>query len=232
MRPDARHLHHRLMTLGFSKRAIILFLYGGFVGLSLLGLSVFVTKGYSIPIVGMALVIAILIILRVSGIPHTLSEGRQVVRDMIAGRKDVRYAYSLAQVLEHDIERIQCADKYWGEVENSLTKLGIYPEASNSIPEGQDRCSIEFVLPGGRLWKLNCPAPSSRAQQWDRVIRCFVPSLSQGFSKWGFYPIALGILQVPVQKKLDSIENESQNSLRQSNLSKSCHRLIFSRSKG
>ncbi len=72
MRADALHLHHRLQTLGFSKRNILFVLYGIFAGLSLLGLSVFLSAGYTLPIVGMVATIGIIQGFRFLGC-HTIS---------------------------------------------------------------------------------------------------------------------------------------------------------------
>tara|TARA_R110000850_G_scaffold8214_5_gene30574 strand:- start:123 stop:1673 length:1551 start_codon:yes stop_codon:yes gene_type:complete len=196
MAPDARHLHHRLMTLGFSKRMIIMVLYGVFAGLCLLGLSVFSTKGDTLPIAGMVVVVVVLSCLRFLGLPHTVSEARAVIGDVIASRKDVRYAYSMAQVLEHDVDRIPSAAAYWGTVLTCLDKLGVVPvsggvDGPSTLDGG--RCRIVFPIGHDHVWALCCPAPTGRRSQWNRVIRCFLPALMNGRERWGEFPEGMGI---------------------------------------
>lgn len=55
----------------------------------------------------MVVVIGLIQGLRFLGLPHNFTEARKVVNDVIAARKDVRYAYSMSQVLEHDLERFR-----------------------------------------------------------------------------------------------------------------------------
>ena len=209
MAPDARHLHHRLMTLGFSKRMILMVLYGVFAGLCLLGLSVFVTKGNTLPIAGMIVVIAVLSALRFLGLPHNMAEAKLVLEEIINSRKDVRYAYSMAQVLEHDLDRVNSASEYWGELVACLRKLGISP-ASYSLEEryscGPGGCLIVFPISDDQVWNLCCPSTNGRRSQWKRVIRCFLPALMNGKARWGEFPGDLGIGKRDLSEDVDLLE--------------------------
>ena len=209
MAPDARHLHHRLLTLGFSKRSVLMVLYGVFAGLCLLGLSVFVTKGNSLPIAGMIFVLAFLSALRFLGLPNNLKEVREVFTEIIASRKDVRYAYSMGQVLEHDIDRINDENEYWAELLDCLRKLGIcpaVPDESGQYPGGLDTCHVVLQIDGEIAWNLWCPAVKrGRGHQWRRVVRCFLPALQNGRARWGRFPDHLGLIEVPEQKGVNSL---------------------------
>ncbi len=224
MQADARHLHHRLMTLGLSKRAILLILYGVFAGLSLLGISVFVSQGYTIPVVGMVLVVAFLSMLRHLGLPHTPKEVQLVLRDIVAVRKDVRYACCLAHVLDHDIERIRNADDYWQALVDSMAKVGIHPEPEAVEPaqlqavHPGETCLVVFPLTERRAWHLRCPAPTGRRRQWDRVIRCFVAAVFRGEERWGICPDGVGVREVPPTEDIKALE-ESINLSRRRSLS-------------
>tara|TARA_R110002096_G_scaffold285073_17_gene478942 strand:- start:70 stop:1596 length:1527 start_codon:yes stop_codon:yes gene_type:complete len=209
MAPDARHLHHRLMTLGFSKRIVLMVLYGVFAGLCLLGLSVFVTKGNSLPIAGMVVVVAVLSALRFLGLPHTVSEARAVMRELIASRKDVRYAYSMAQVLEHDVDRLEAEQEYWDELLLALKKLKIVPAskgASGDYACELESCLIVFPIGEDHVWNLCCPIPKGRRSQWTRVMRCFYPAVMNGKARWGGYPDGLGIIETSHDEPLDAVE--------------------------
>ncbi|NRB74621.1 MAG: undecaprenyl/decaprenyl-phosphate alpha-N-acetylglucosaminyl 1-phosphate transferase [Verrucomicrobiales bacterium] len=196
MAPDARHLHHRLLTLGFSKRNILMVLYGIFAGLCLLGLSVFVTKGNSLPIAGMIVVVSILSALRFLGLPHNLREARKTFGEIVSSRKDVRYAYSMAQVLEHDIDRIDGECDYWNELRLCLGKLGIRPaefDESGNLTCGPEGCLVILPVSDVEVWQLRCSATKSSRSQWRRVVRCFLPALLNGKARWGHFPDDLGL---------------------------------------
>lgn len=198
MAPDARHLHHRLMTLGFSKRTILMVLYGVMAGLCLIGLSLFVSKGYIVSITGMILLLTLFAGLRFVGFPRGLVELRVVMRDIVAARKDIRYAYSLGQVLEHEIDRLEEGEDYWDSLRKAMMKLGIEPAGMSGDADrfrGDGRCAIVYSFSNDRAWHLYCPTPSSRRRQWDRVIRCFVPALVNGEQKFGEVPREFGLLR-------------------------------------
>lgn len=198
MAPDARHLHHRLLTLGFSKRTVLMVLYGVFAGLCLLGLSVFATKGNTLPIAGMIVVVAVLSALRLLGLPRNLREARETFAEIIVSRKDVRYAYSMAQVLEHDVDRTGSGEVYWAELRQCLKKLGIEParrDQDGQFSCGPEDCLIVFPVSESLVWNLSCPKPKRGRSQWRRVIRCFMPALLNGKARWGDFPDDLGVVE-------------------------------------
>jgi UDP-GlcNAc:undecaprenyl-phosphate GlcNAc-1-phosphate transferase len=195
MRPDALHLHHRLIILGFSKRNILFTLYGIFAGLSLLGLSVFVSRGYTLPVVGMVLVIGVVHGLRFIGLPHNLSEMKKVLDEVVSARKDVRYAYSMSQVLEHDLERFATAEHFWKALRRFLSRLQVRPTS----PEGLGECLAEgcrlvvLRLDDATIWALCCPVTEGSGRRWERVARCFYPAIMGARARWGAeLPAALG----------------------------------------
>jgi len=211
MAPDSRHLHHRMQALGFSKRAILLVLYGIFAGLCLLGLSVFLTKGNTLPIAGMVVVVVFLSALRFLGLPHSLSEAKAVLADVIATREIVRYAYSMAQVLEHDVDHLATDREYWTEVRICLKKLGITPAAKGEdgiYKKCQDGCMVVFPIGTEKLWYLCCPQPRRRREQWHRAIRCFLPALMSGEHRWGGFPKDFGLEPKDESINTDLIEEE------------------------
>lgn len=193
-RPDALHLHHRLLTLGVSKRNIIFALYGIFAGLSLLGLSVFLSAGYSLPIVGMIATIGTIVGLRFLGLPHNLAEARKTLRDVIDARKDVRYAYSMSQLLEHELERSGSATTFWSRVSDFLSRLSLVPVAPGVVP-GECEVSRIMILriDETTMWVVRCPRTAGASRRWERVIRCFFPVVAGARKLWpDEFPPALG----------------------------------------
>ncbi len=213
MKADARHLHHRLLTLGFSERTIILVLYGVFAGLSLLGLSVFLTAGYTLPVVGMVVTIGLIQGLRFVGLPRSLAEARVVIRDILAARKDVRYAHVMTQVLEHDLDRVESAGTFWESIRLFLTRLGITPAIMplDQAKPANEGCLVILEIDSHYIWVLNCPSPIGTRRQWERVVRCFHPAIVGGLKRWGgTLPASLGFMELPPGTDLKEFE-ESLN---------------------
>jgi len=211
MGADARHLHHRLITLGFSKRTILLILYGVFATLAMLGIAVFLTQGYVLPIVVTVLILGVFIGLKILGLPHNFNEAKMLFREMIAVRKEVRFAYNLAQVLQHELERVPGAEVYWRELINSLAKLGITPAFENLGKwecNSSGQCIILFPISENQLWYLCCPIPKRSRRQWDRVVRCFHLTVMNGMNKWGSPPPELGIREINPGKCSSTYEDE------------------------
>ncbi len=208
MRADSLHLHHRLLTLGFSKRNILFVLYGIFAGLSLLALSVFLSAGYTLPVVGMVVVIGLIQGLRFLGLPHNFTEARKVVNDVIAARKDVRYAYSMSQVLEHDLERFATADEYWRAFSEFVGRLKIGPAVPAETPPGEagEQCQMVIKLDENTLWAFNCPRPDGSNRRWERIARCFYSAIMGGRERWGGpLPASLGFIEVETAAELDTL---------------------------
>jgi UDP-GlcNAc:undecaprenyl-phosphate/decaprenyl-phosphate GlcNAc-1-phosphate transferase len=208
MRPDARHLHHRLLTLGFSKRTIILVLYGIFAGLSLVGLAVYVIGGYVLPVFGMVLTVALLGAVGKFGMVRTVEGLKSRTRGMLRARKDVRYALLMAQVLEHDLDRVVSDDAYWERFHEFLGRFGICTPGSAELvlgkvsqerPEGGPRETISLPLADGWHWILDCPHHPDGVKRWERILRCFVPVLMSGIARWGNYPKCLGVIKIEVE---------------------------------
>lgn len=208
MRADAHHLHHRLQTLGFSKRNILFVLYGIFAGLSLLGLSVFLSAGYTLPIVGMVVTIGIIQGFRFLGLPHNLKEVRDSLRDMVSARKDVRYAYAMAQVLEHDLDRVPGGTTFWASLRGFLARLEIEP-CFEPFPGSREeaRKIVVLRLDAHTLWALHCPRPEGSSRRWERVARCFIPVIIGARSRWGRpLPNDLGFFEASNEEDSGAIE--------------------------
>jgi UDP-GlcNAc:undecaprenyl-phosphate/decaprenyl-phosphate GlcNAc-1-phosphate transferase len=208
MRPDALHLHHRLLTLGFSKRNILFILYGVFAGLSLLGLSVFLSAGYSLPIVGMIATIAVIQTMRFVGLPHNLREVKRVLHEIVTARKDIRYAYSMSLVLEHDLERVRSAESFWGNFRVFLERLEISPVVpGNPVSPEEAKKIVILRIDDRTLWVLHCPRPEGTSRRWERVARCFLSAIMGARANWGrALPASLGFVELGDEAELLAVE--------------------------
>jgi UDP-GlcNAc:undecaprenyl-phosphate GlcNAc-1-phosphate transferase len=208
MRPDALHLHHRLLTLGFSKRNILFILYGVFAGLSLLGLSVFLSAGYSLPIVGMIATIAVIQMMRFVGLPHNVREVKRVLREIITARKDIRYAYAMSLVLEHDLERVRSAESFWENLRVFLDRLEITPVVLGApLSPEESKKIVTLRIDESTLWVLHCPRPEGMSRRWERVARCFLSAIMGARANWGrTLPAALGFIECGDEAELLAME--------------------------
>jgi len=123
-RPDRKHIHHRLVEFGFSRRAAVLILYG--ISLVFLGLAfaVFLSRGYLVPILVGVLFLILFASARYFGfLKDWLSVGRELGLSLRL-RKETRYALLLCQWLEMEAERSESMQELWTTFLFIARKLG------------------------------------------------------------------------------------------------------------
>jgi len=114
-RADRRHIHHRLVAMGFSQRHVVLLLYGGCAFFALLGLAVLIQNGRLLPILFGVFMLAMLLSARVFGFVSGWYKLGRVLTDSVMRRKQTRYALLLGQLLEMDAERCATMEDLWKE---------------------------------------------------------------------------------------------------------------------
>lgn len=180
---DGDHIHHKLQRFGFSKRRILLGLYGVCVVLSLLGLSIVWSQGRTLP-VG----IGALFLLAVAGLRyfHFVRSWNDVVRkvDQLMGeRRQVQYALLQAQVLRLEVERCREAREFARLFDETLRRVGFVKEG-----EGAHTVAVHVRHPGQEPWTLHAPAAShgdeGARREWQRIAECFRPVYLQSRAKW------------------------------------------------
>lgn len=99
-RPDKRHIHHRLLHSGLSRRQVVLSIYLLTAVFMLLGLGAFWSKGKLLPaLVGVAMVILLLCAGNLKFSREWFAVGR-VVGNSIEMRQEIRYALAMTRWLE------------------------------------------------------------------------------------------------------------------------------------
>jgi len=112
-RPDRKHIHHRLVDGGFSRRSAVLILYG--ISLLFLGLAfaVFLSRGQLVPILVGVLFLILFASARYFGfLKDWLTVGRELGLSLRM-RKETRYALMLCQWLEMEAERSESMQELW-----------------------------------------------------------------------------------------------------------------------
>ena len=124
-RPDRRHIHHRLLHLGWSRRRTVLTLYG--VSLVFLALSfvAFWSGGRLTPIlVGCGFVLILIVAPSFGLIRNWLTIGR-AFGNSLEMRKDIQYALLLRNWLEMEADRCDSLTGLWNDFTFVVRKRGL-----------------------------------------------------------------------------------------------------------
>lgn len=178
---DGEHIHHRLERLGFSKRRIVLGIYGVCVVLSLLGLSVFWSQGQTLPIAFGTLFLLAIFTLRYLHFVNTLQDVKTRVARTFSRRPIVRYALLQAQILEMEVERCTDAAEFWAMFDLVLQRVGFLDEFET---KAKPSVEIKVKFGSGGLVRLWAPVELGTRLEWHRIAECFRPAYSAAVKKW------------------------------------------------
>jgi UDP-GlcNAc:undecaprenyl-phosphate GlcNAc-1-phosphate transferase len=193
-RPDRKHLHHRMLGMGLSRRKVVLYFYAVTLIFLLMGFAAFWSRGQLVPVLmGMAT----LILLACAGGLHFSRDwfavGR-IVGNSLEMRQEIQYALTLMRWLTLEGGRRQSAEEFWLDLVFAAQRLG-FTSAKLTLADGQrvwERASCGHprhsgvqVLQAGRLGTLELQAsfcsigadPARPAQECDKS---FCPCVSDG----------------------------------------------------
>jgi UDP-GlcNAc:undecaprenyl-phosphate GlcNAc-1-phosphate transferase len=177
-RADDEHFHHRLERLGFSKRRILLGLYGICVVLSLVGLSIIWSQGRTLPIGICVLFILVLFILRYFHLVSSLDDLRRKFTWVLGRRREVQFAILTAQVLEFELERSKDAEEFWPIFHHTMRRIGFIEPIDH-----EDVLCLEIQAAGSSL-TLHAPKQKNTPREWQRMADCFRPVYVKAVQKW------------------------------------------------
>ncbi len=176
---DDEHFHHRLEKLGFSKRRILLGIYGVCLVLSLAGLSIIWSSGNTLPVgIGVLFLLAI-IVLRYFHLLKSWEDVRRKFDRLLGRRRVVQYALAQAQVLELEVERCASAQEFWAIFEHTIRRVGFVDPG-----EVEDDVQLEIRYNGNTPWKVHAPKAKGTTVEWQRIAECFRPVYSKAKEKW------------------------------------------------
>ena len=123
-RPDQRHLHHRFLQLGHSRRRVVLSFYAITMVFLGLGVAAYWSRGQLVPILmGVGALILVLVAGRFSFSREWFAVGR-VLGNSLAMRQEVQYALSLARWLELEGDRADSVESLFADLVFAARKLG------------------------------------------------------------------------------------------------------------
>jgi UDP-GlcNAc:undecaprenyl-phosphate GlcNAc-1-phosphate transferase len=191
-RPDRRHIHHRLLNVGFSRRRAVLTLYAVSLLLSAIALVAFWSDGRLTPILFGCVFLLLLVITPSLGIIRNWLTVGSAVGNSIEMRREVQYALLLRTCLEREAERCDSVEELCHELQTMARKLG-FAEMILDGPEGP------------RLWKTPKPVDEPLMKTVHelhlegRLVSLTLRASSQSMSDQKFHVLAELIAEAWVQ---------------------------------
>jgi UDP-GlcNAc:undecaprenyl-phosphate GlcNAc-1-phosphate transferase len=164
-RPDRKHIHHRLLEIGLSRRRAVLGMYCFTTVFLFLGMVVFGTEGRFIPVLtGIAILIVLLMAGTLSFAREWFSVGR-VIGNSLRMREEISYIVLLTRWLAIEGRRVKGVEELWELFAFAADRVGL--------------SYVRLLLQDGE-------------RQWHRNEVC---SLDCHFAQFDFRSRGVGILE-------------------------------------
>jgi UDP-GlcNAc:undecaprenyl-phosphate GlcNAc-1-phosphate transferase len=122
-RADRKHIHHRVIAMGFSRQRVVLLLYAVCGLFSLLALGVVVSNGRWLPLFFGLFMFVMIMSARVFGFVKDWYKVGRLLADSVVRRKHTKYALLLGQLLSLESERSRSVNDLWENFGFILEKL-------------------------------------------------------------------------------------------------------------
>jgi hypothetical protein len=191
-RPDRRPIHHHLLSMGLSRRRVVLYLYAVTSIFLLMGFAAFWSRGQWVPVLlGLATLVLLLCAGKLRFSRDWFAVGR-VVGNSLEMRQEIHYALSLMKWLVLEGGRRNSGEELWSDLVVAAQRLG-YSSVKMTLADGQrvweqtNGCppthSVVQALQGGRFGTLeltapDCLAEADPAQPSQDCERSFCPCVS------------------------------------------------------
>ena len=197
-RADAEHIHHRLITLGYSKAQALGAMYAVCLVLSLAGLSIMFTRGLAIPIVAALAFLLAVAAARYLGYIRTWRDLRNQVHSTLDRRRQREYIRAHSTLLEMEVERCPDAATFMAMLHNSLNRLGLSAAPGPGLTPLRLRC-----VPAG-IVTLYRSSDDALREEWQFRGELLEPALSAALDRWQSLPgLQLERPEVPIKASLN-----------------------------
>jgi UDP-GlcNAc:undecaprenyl-phosphate GlcNAc-1-phosphate transferase len=123
-RPDRKHIHHRLLDMGLSRRRAVLWLYAVTLVFLAMGFAVFASRGQLIPLLlGIAIILVLVCAGRLNFSREWFAVGR-VLGNSLAMRREVQYTLALTRWLALEGDRCMSVEELWSNLVFASQRLG------------------------------------------------------------------------------------------------------------
>jgi UDP-GlcNAc:undecaprenyl-phosphate/decaprenyl-phosphate GlcNAc-1-phosphate transferase len=178
-RADAEHIHHRLILLGYTKGQALAALYAVCAALSLVGISILLTKGLAIPVAGAVIFLLALGAARYLGYIRSWSAIREQIADAMERRREIQFVNAHATMLELEIERCDTYSEFRPLLVSSLDRIGF-----KLTPEPGMR-SLEIPVGSKASCRLYYSATDEAAIEWSHRAQELAGVFVSTLEKWG-----------------------------------------------
>lgn len=181
-RADAEHIHHRMIMIGFSKTRALVAIYSICLVLSLIGISIFWTRGFSLPIAGAALFLLGLGAARYLGYVKSWRDIRSQFRMALTRRREMLYCGTYGRMLEWETEQCKNVEEFAPLLRLGLERMGF------AIEPGEDRVPVKIPLVTQQTVVLYRPVDDDDAERWLAKADLLAPALNLATERWGLLP--------------------------------------------
>ena len=180
-RADAEHIHHRLISLGYSKGQALGVLYAVCVALSIAGLSILANRGAALPAIGAFGFLLALGAARYLGYIRSWKQLRGQVTASLERRRRRGYVRAHGNLLEMEADHCTTADEFASLLLAALPRLHL-----SALPE-PDRRPLRIRLLDGRQVTFYRPS-AGLDEEWQFRGEILEPALSLALNRWPALP--------------------------------------------
>ena len=193
-RADAEHIHHRLVLIGFSKARALIAMYSVSVVLSLLGISILLRRGTTLPIVGAVLFLLSVVAVRYLGYVKSWRQLREQINLALERRRHMLFSGAYGRVTEWEAERCTSVDEFVRETIHAIERVNLHPASETGM------MPVPVSLINGAICRLYyVPDPLVSPDHWSAKASMFAPALNCAVERWRLLP-GLEIVQPPDKK--------------------------------
>jgi UDP-GlcNAc:undecaprenyl-phosphate GlcNAc-1-phosphate transferase len=185
-RGDARHIHHRLLDRGYSKRTVIAVLYGICLTLSMGGLVIFWTQGLAAPIVAAALFAGLVLLGRSIGIGGSWHHLKTQVSQAARWRGEIKRSHRMGEYLMSELEHCHSSTEFWRLFDEATCRLGFVGRQEDDqldIRESQPG-KVVVRTQGNPALCLFYPEGIKERQNWWGLADCLYPAYAAAKTRW------------------------------------------------
>jgi len=188
---DAEHIHHRLILLGFSKTRALVAMYSVCLILSLVGLSILMTKGVALPVAGAFLFLMALGAARYLGYIRSWSNLRTQLDETLERRRQREFFRAYGRVLDFEVERCEALADFDAMLQHGLRRMGLRTDEPGSFEAENIR------LTDGTQCRIFHPQDGNHFSEWQLRLDVLVPVLERCHEKWNAMPPCLQTIPSP-----------------------------------
>ena len=179
---DAEHIHHRLILLGYSKGRALVAMYSVCLVLSLVGISILLTKGVALPVAGAVLFLLAIGAARYLGYVKSWSRLRQQITEALERRRRLEHIRVHARVLEFDIEKCASLEEFSELLGHRFRWIG-FKTASSAHTQ-----PVLLPMKNGVKVVLHCPVDDGLETDWFNRADAFSSLFERSIERWGALP--------------------------------------------